>query len=349
MSFAAMILLPGAAAAQKSVFIEGLKDLERAMLQDPAGAAIAVDKMAAGLDVWERGVVSGFSPTDVPRSKPPADASLLGEESSATPMLPLAAYAEGFQRVRVGDYRGAVQSWRQAAAVIGDERPQLAAAGKMAQDGRDVDAERALLAIIAARPHSGVARWWLARIYERLNRISDARREYETVASMALTGRAPLYEAIGRLAYAEGDFARATDAYQRRVQLTPEDTAAYRDLARVHAEQGRTDDALRVLSAAIAIDPRDAQAHASIGRIHLDGGRPADAIPSFQRAIALVPALFEARYPLALALSQTGRREDAARELELFERGRRASTDERRRAMSDELRRQESVAPEAAR
>ena len=188
-----MILLPGAAAAQKSVFVEGLKDLERAMLLDPARAASAIDKMAAGLDVWERGVVSGSSATGAARSEPPADALLLGEESSSTPMLPLAAYAEGFQRIRAGDYRRAVQSLRQAAAVIGDERLQLAAAGTLAQEGRDVEAERVLVGITTATPNSGVARWWLARIYERLNRISDARREYETIASMALTGRAPLY------------------------------------------------------------------------------------------------------------------------------------------------------------
>ena len=331
-----MMLLPGAAAAQRSVFVEGLKELERAMLGDPARAERAVDKMEAALAVW---------PTESDRS----ERSLMGEESAPIPMLPLAAFAEGFDHIRRADYRKAVQSLRQGAATIGDERLQLAAAGRLAQEGRDVEAEDTLRRIVAVFPASGVARWWLARIYERLNKVTDARREYEKVAAIALTGRGPLYEAIGRLSYAEGNFERAAEAYEGRVQLEPENPSAHKDLARLHLEQGRADAALTALTTAVAIDPRDAEAHASIGRIRLDAGRPADAIPSLQRALTLMPALYEARYALAVALTQTGRPKEAARELELFERARRDSTDQRRRAMAEESNRQRSESPEGPR
>ena len=325
-----MILLPGAAAAQKSAFLQGFKDLDRAMLAEPARANAAIDTMAAALAAWDA----------APETR--AEETLLDDETSPVPMLPLAAYARGFAEMGRGDYRAALQSLRQAAATREDERAQLAAAGVLAQDGRNLEAERILRALVAERPDSGIAHWWLARMHERLNRIPDARREYEVAVSMALTGRAPLYAAIGRLAHAEGDFGRATEAYRHRARLAPREPAAQKDLAGILVEQGRTDEALAALNAAISIDPHDAQAHASIGRIRLDAGQPAEALASLQRAVTLDPAMYEARYPLALALTQTGRREDAARELELFERGRRAATEQRRRAMAAESRRQET-------
>src|SRR5262249_54053868 len=109
------------------------------------------------------------------------------------------------------------------------------------------------------------------------NRTSDARREYEAVVPVALTGRAALYADIGRLSRVEGDFIRATDAFEARVQLTPDDAAAHRDLGWILLEQGRTDAALVALGIAISLNPLDAQSHASIGRIQLDAGRNADA------------------------------------------------------------------------
>lgn len=334
LSVTAILLLPNPAAAQRSLFVDGFRELAGAMLAVPAETTrvtAAIDKMAAGLDRWD----SGSADRSV--------GSLIDDEAGDTPMLPLAAYAEGFGHMRRGEYRDAIVAFRRAAAVATDERSQLAAAGTLAQQGRDVEAERALRAIVATFPASGVAHWWLARVYERLNRISDARREYETVVAVALTGRAPLYAAIGRLALAEGDVARATEVLEQRRRLTPNDPVAHKELAQIHLQQGRTDQALAAFSAAISVNPRDAEAHAAIGRIRLDMGLPADAIPPLRRALELRPALYEARYALAVALKQTGRDAEAARELELYERARQQATEDRRRAMAEEARRQEAA------
>ena len=322
---AAIVLLPGPAAAQKTVFVEGLRDLDRAMQALPADTSAvhaAIDRMAAGLDRWEAAPA------------PVSAEAVLGDETAGTPLLPLAAYADGFARIRRGEYREAIASLRRAAAVMTDERPQLVEAGRLAQLGRHVEAERTLRSILAAFPESGVAHWWLGRISENLKRVSDARQEYEAVVSVALTGRAPLYAAIGRLSRAEGEFARATEAYEQRVRLTPNDPVAHKDLAWILLEQDRTEPALAALGAAVAIDPRDAEAHAAIGRIRLDAGLHAEAILALRRALDLNPALYEARYALALALKRMGRADEAARELALFERARLEVTEERRRTMA---------------
>jgi tetratricopeptide (TPR) repeat protein len=328
-ALAAVLLLSTPAAAQTAMFAEGVKELVPAMMTgDTAHITSSIDKMEAALAVWKIGDV------------PPAGTSLLGDETAEIPALPLAAYAEGFARLRRGEYRDAVVALRHAAAVTEDERAQLFDAGTLAQQGRDVEAEWILRSIIDAFPQSGVAHWWLARIDERLNRISDARREYEQAVSIALSGRASLYAAIGRLSHTESDFPRATAAYERRLQLSPTDPAAHKDLARIHREQGRTDQALALLTAAVALDPLYAEAHAEIGWIRLDTGQPAEAIAALRRALDLMPAMFEVRYALATALRQTGQAGEAAKELALFERERREVAEERRRTMAAEVQRE---------
>ena len=337
-----ILLVPGPAAAQRAIFVEGLTDLTRAMMalsENRAQLNAAIDKMAAGLDGWEAQTAGGSKEQDPPYGR----GVLLSDEAAAIPVLPLADYADGFARLRRGEYRDAVVSLRRAAAAATDERSELAAAARLAQEGRHVDAERALRSIVAARPESAVAHWWLGRVYENLNRIADARKEYETVVPFALTGQATLYAAIGRLSHTEGDFARANDAFEHRLRLTPNDPAAHKDLAWILIEQDRSEAAFKELTASVALEPRDAEAHAAIGRLYLDAGRHPEAIGALRRALDLQPTLHDARYALAVALKRTGREDEAAREMELFERARRESTEDRRRTMATEAQRQEEA------
>ena len=331
-------LVPSPAAAQRALFVEGLTDLARTMLATSADAGRAnraIDKMATGLAAWQ--------------APPSSGDPLLGDEAATTPALPLAAYAEGFARIVRGEYRDAIESLRRATAISNDERSELAAAGRLAQQGRQVEAERTLRAIVAERPESAVAHWWLGRVYENLNRVAEARREYERVVAVALTGRATLQATIGRLAHAEGDFARAVQAFEQRLRLTPDDPVAHKDLALIHLEQDSTDQALAEFTRVIAIDPRDFEAHAAIGRIRLDAGLNVEAILALRRALDLKPTLHEARYALAMALKRVGREDEAAMEMELFERARRESTEDRRRTIAADVQRQEEARQDQAR
>ena len=345
---ALLVLVPSPAAAQKAVFVEGLTELARAMMlfsENRAQVNAAIDKMSAGLDRWEAETAGGSKEQDPPYGR----GVLLGDETAAVPVLPLAAYADGFVRLRRGEYRDAIVALRRAAATTMDERSELATAGQLAQEGRHLEAERALRAIVTTRPESGLAHWWLGRVYENLNRIADARQEYEKAVAVALTGRATLYAAIGRLSHTEGNFARATEAFEQRVRLTPNDSVAHKDLAWIYLAQDRTEDALKELGLVISLDPRDFEAHAAIGRSRLEAGDHAGAIVALRRALELKPTLHEARYALALALKQTGRDAESAREMEQFERARREATEDRRRTMATEAQRQEQTRQDPAR
>jgi tetratricopeptide (TPR) repeat protein len=322
---------PRPAAAQRQLFVKGLEEMTRAMVATPADerrVRAAIDTMEEGLAGWDR--------------RTPQAGSALLDDNSPTAVLPLAAYADGFARIIRGDYSEAIRSLRRGASATADERARLVAAGLLAEKGRLDDAERTLLTILEASPESAIARWWLARIYDRLHRVADARREYEAVLPVALAGRGQLYSAIGRLARLQSDFAGALDAFTRRVQIAPDDPAAHKDLARLLIDHDRSEEALTELAAALAIDPRDAETHADIGQIHLDAGRPAEAIPALRRALELMPQQQEARYALAIALKRAGHAEEAARELQLFERASRISVEDRRRTIAADVQRAEA-------
>jgi Flp pilus assembly protein TadD len=166
---------------------------------------------------------------------------------------------------------------------------------------------------------------------------------------VALAGRGQIYAAIGRLARAQGDFAGALDAFTRRVEVSPNQPAAHMDLARILLDHDRSEEALTELAAAQALDPRDAETHAVIGQIHLDAGRPAEAILALRRALDLMPQQHETRYALAIALKQAGYAEEAARELQLFERASKMSVEDRRRTIEAGVERANAARPDAGR
>jgi len=182
---------------------------------------------------------------------------------------------------------------------------------------------------------SALARFTRGQELEKANRVREARREFEAAVAGTLSGRNLLLAGIGRLAQVEGDFAGAINAFQRAVQLNPNDVNMHRELAFAYAAQGAVDQAFNELAAALLLNPRDAQTFADIGRLFLDAGRDADALPPLQRALALAPSRYETRYALATGLTRLGRTADAARELEAFQQAQRQAIDRQRRAFPD--------------
>jgi tetratricopeptide (TPR) repeat protein len=245
---------------------------------------------------------------------PFATVVLLPDHLSRGPVLADAASEEGFALLARQQYDRAVEALARAGAT--PPRP--------ADD-------------------SPIAHLKLGRAYEALNRVPEARRQYEAAAAGAVTGRSPLYRAIARLARVEGDFAGTVDALERAVLIAPNDAAAHQELAHALLEQGRLEEAFRELVATLLIDPQNALAHAAVGQVYLDLGRPGDAVTALRRAAGLMPERYEFRYPLATALSRLGRTDEAAREREAFERGQREAVDRRRREIAAGVQQEEAL------
>lgn len=212
--------------------------------------------------------------------------------------------------------------------------------------GRYADAVAALQRAAPAAPatsDSAAAHVGRGHAAEAEGRIGDARREYEAALDGTLAGRALLYVGIARLAQVEGDGAEAVDLFTRASRLQPNDANVHKELALALQPLGRPDDALCEAMAALLIDPSDAQAHAIIGQVYLDTGRPMEALAPLNRALALQPDRYETHYALATALTRMGRTADAAREFQLFERGRVDALDRRRHQIEHDVDREETV------
>jgi tetratricopeptide (TPR) repeat protein len=176
---------------------------------------------------------------------------------------------------------------------------------------------------------------------EAMNRVAEARSEYQAALAGTLAGRTVLFVAIGRLLQVEGDAAGAIDAFGQAVRLNPNDPTVHKELAGAYAAESRADEAFCELMAALLIDRRDAQAHASIGQLYLDTGRNADAVKAFGRALELRPDGYEVRYSLATALTRLGNAAEAARQLEIYDRARREALEKRRRDIANEVQEEE--------
>jgi tetratricopeptide (TPR) repeat protein len=245
-----------------------------------------------------------------------ASIDLIPDTWSSTPIVGDAATAEGFAHLAEARYDDALTALRDGVL-------------------RDGALRGTALRDVAPAGEAPLARFARGRELEKANRVPEARREFEAAVAGTLSGRSLLLAGIGRLAQVEGDFAGAIEAFQRAVQLNPNDVNMHRELAFAYAGQGAVDEAFNELAAALLLNPRDAQTFADIGRLFLDAGRDADALPPLHRALALAPGRFETRYALATALTRLGRTADAARELEAFQQAQREAIDRQRRAFPD--------------
>jgi tetratricopeptide (TPR) repeat protein len=167
-------------------------------------------------------------------------------------------------------------------------------------------------------------------------RFDDARREYAIALAATLAGRHALYVGIGRLAQVQGEPDAAIEAFGQAMRLSPNDPVIRRELAAAYVAAGRSDDAFAEHVAALLIAPEDAAALAAVGQLYIDNDRAVEAIPVLRRALAVRADRYETHYALAVALSRTGRTEEAAGEFERFERLSRQAIEGRRRSVAGE-------------
>ena len=106
---AAVLSMPGVAAAQRQPFLQGVAELVEASegIYGDEGSQIgrALDTMSRALDVWE------------PESAKVDGRGLLEEAARGLPLLPLAAYRQGFEQLAKGEFRAAIEEFRRAASM----------------------------------------------------------------------------------------------------------------------------------------------------------------------------------------------------------------------------------------
>jgi tetratricopeptide (TPR) repeat protein len=154
---------------------------------------------------------------------------------------------------------------------------------------------------------------WPTLSLARLLRASDP-AEAERLANEAAEAKPSLdepYSVLGLLAADKKDYPKAEEALRKAVEKNP--TARNQmNLATILSWQGKLDEAIKLLEAAVSADPSYALAQNNLGHSLRQAGKNAEAISALEKAVALSPNTPLYRINLADTLSANGRSADAA-------------------------------------
>jgi tetratricopeptide (TPR) repeat protein len=134
-------------------------------------------------------------------------------------------------------------------------------------------------------------------------------------ANRALTlnpDNANAHDTAGLALFLLGDYAGAEGAFRHALALEPDEAHVWSNLAAAVREQGRLDEALRLLiDEALARDPTLWTAHLGMGLVYLAGGRPDLAVEPLRQAVYYQPRNPEPWQHLVRALVAAGRGAEA--------------------------------------
>jgi superkiller protein 3 len=100
--------------------------------------------------------------------------------------------------------------------------------------------------------------------------------------------------------------------------MNPADVATQGKLATAYMEQGRMEDAERILNGVVAIEPSNAAAHNALGVLAIQRHDGAAARSHFEMAVELDPDLVEAHFNLGLLYKMAGDKARARTSFEQF-------------------------------
>jgi tetratricopeptide (TPR) repeat protein len=180
----------------------------------------------------------------------------LEETARRTPLLPLAAYRQGFERLARGDLREAIEEFRRAAS----SDPLVT--GASAQSSSLPRATAAL----------------------RQGRLADARALLEQPGAADDSSEAR--RVLGLVYWADSDFDKSIEQLETAIRLHPDDERSRLALSRVFSSVGRDADAQRALEDTLRVIPSSARAHWWLATSYERVNRFADARHEFEQAAA---------------------------------------------------------------
>ncbi len=211
---------------------------------------------------------------------------------------------------------GAMDEWKKAYATAPDDPAVVLAVGAgLADAGDDPDAVPILEHAVELEPKSNAARYQLALVLQRVDRVPDAVKLLKQVVN-AEPGNV---DALTNLGVALTQAHQAIDGIpflKRATTLNPKNAIAHQDLAAADIQVNQIHDAIDELKAAIAIAPESPQLHYDLGTAYKLQDDAVDAIPELEKAEKLNPSGYEPAYVLGLLYMQVARYSEAAQQLE---------------------------------
>ncbi len=168
-------------------------------------------------------------------------------------------------------------------------------------------------------PDSAAAHLVTARMMVRAE--FDEAAEEELKKALAKNPRLPHANfLLGQTALFRGRLDESVALLQKELELNPGDAMAFYRLGDAYSRQLKWDEAIAALQRSAWLNPYYSGPYLLLGRAYMKRSQPAAAESMLRRAIQYDPNNKAAHYVLGQLLQQSGRTEEARRELELAER-----------------------------
>lgn len=181
-------------------------------------------------------------------------------------------------------------------------------------------ATRASQELAREAPGSYQAHELEAEAFESQGRWEQAAAEYQKILTQNPTVPG-IHFRLGRVALSKGESGTNTEAakkeFEQELKIDPSNVAAEFSLGEIARRAGQWDDAITHFSAASRLDSGFAEAYLALGMSLASAHKFAAAAIPLEKYVQIVPDDPAGHYQLAIAYDRTGRKESAAREMQL--------------------------------
>lgn len=221
-----------------------------------------------------------------------------------------------FTRRQIGWWRDDLLLAQHGVAVTHGDCAMLGLYGRVLErKGRHADAAEQYRAALAIYEYPGL-RVSLAKSLMSMKQYASARAELQRALQID-PRKLSAWTTMGTLAFTQHHLDEARSCFTHAVEIDPSNVPANFNLATLLRDHGEKERAMIYLHNAADGFPPTFTPNFEYGRALLDRGNARDATIYLQRAVELSPASTRAHQLLAIAFDRTGRRADAAREMDL--------------------------------
>jgi len=185
-------------------------------------------------------------------------------------------------------------------------------------DGSDASAAQAARLCLDAldiAPEFAIANNVMGMALERLGRLSKALEFYERAWKID-PSNPQIYMNLGMTAWKLNMLEAAEKFLKIFHQMNPDETAGVLNVAGVMRDQGRFEDSVEILRAAIYAAPDNAILWNALGTTLFESGDSQQAVTFYEEALRLRPDFSRVHHNIAFALETLGRIEDALKHYE---------------------------------
>ena len=194
-------------------------------------------------------------------------------------------YLEGLAAFRASDYAQAAELFRRAdAAAPGTTDALLLAAKAFVHLEKHADADSALRGYLVQHAESAEALYLLGYVLNRENRPANSLEIY-TKAAARQSATGDDLKIVGLNYVLLNDYASAIHWLEKAVELDPKNHEAWYFLGRAYYTRGLLPEAKSAFQKVLQLNPNDAKAENNIGLILESEARPTEAIEAYKQAI----------------------------------------------------------------